>query len=41
MEEGKGRMVRNFKYRSGGQQPKMIWLPAADPAPGADGANVV
>ncbi|KAI8469774.1 MAG: GTP-binding protein Obg/CgtA [Monoraphidium minutum] len=34
-------MVKNLKYKPGGSQPKMIWLPASEPADGADGADVM
>ena len=39
--EGKGRYVPNFKYKPGGRAPKQLWLPAADPANGADGGHVL
>ncbi|KAK9812274.1 hypothetical protein WJX73_009637 [Symbiochloris irregularis] len=39
--KGKGKFVPNFKYKPGGQQPKQIWLPAAQPASGADGGHVI
>ena len=38
---GKGRKVDNFKYKPGGSLPKTLFLPAAPPAQGADGASVV
>jgi hypothetical protein len=41
VEEGKGKMVRNFKYRSGGSQPKQIWLTASEPCDGECGADIV
>ena len=31
----------NFKYRAGSSLPKQIWLPAAQPADGANGASVL
>lgn len=40
MEKGKGRMVRNFKYKPGRGMPKQIWLAASDPADGEAGADV-
>lgn len=40
-EKGKGKQVPNFKYHAGGNQPKQIWLPAAEPADGVSGASVV
>ncbi|CAL8465933.1 g5469 [Coccomyxa elongata] len=40
-ESGKGKKVPNFKYRAGSSLPKQIWLPAAEPADGADGASVL
>ncbi|CAG9460926.1 unnamed protein product [Pedinophyceae sp. YPF-701] len=40
-ERGKGKWVKNFKYRPGGNAPKQIWLPASKPADGYDGADVV
>ena len=36
----RGRYVKNFKYKRGGQQPKRLWLPAKAPARGADGGGV-
>ena len=39
--KGKGKMVPNFKYRPRSSLPKEMWVPAADPAPGADGGDVV
>lgn len=35
------RMVTNLKYKPGGSQGKKIFLPAGEPAEGADGADVV
>ena len=40
-ERGKGRYVRNFKYRPGRNDPKQIWLPDSKPADGEDGGDVV
>lgn len=39
--KGSGKQVDNFKYRPGGNQPKKIFLPSAEPADGADGADVL
>jgi len=39
--KGAGRTVRNFKYRARSSTPKQIFLPAAAPADGAEGASVV
>jgi hypothetical protein len=39
--KGAGRTVRNFKYRARSSSPKEIFLPAAAPADGAEGASVV
>ncbi|EIE18459.1 GTP-binding protein Obg/CgtA [Coccomyxa subellipsoidea C-169] len=36
-----GKKVPNFKYRAGSSLPKQIWLPAAEPADGSDGASVL
>ena len=41
MESGQGKKVDNFKYRARSSLPKRIWLPAAQPADGADGASVL
>jgi len=41
VEAGRGKWVRNLKYKPGGQQAKQVWLPASEPADGADGADVV
>lgn len=41
VEAGRGKWVRNLKYRPGGQQAKKVWLEASEPADGADGADVV
>jgi GTPase involved in cell partitioning and DNA repair len=41
VEAGRGKWVRNLKYRPGGQQAKKVWMPASEPADGADGADVV
>lgn len=41
IESGKGKMVDNFKYKPGGNQSKRMWLPASEPADGADGADVI
>lgn len=41
IESAKGKYVPNNKYKSGGNQPKKLWLPASDPADGADGGDVV
>ncbi|WIA30129.1 hypothetical protein OEZ86_000222 [Tetradesmus obliquus] len=40
VEAGRGKYVKNNKYHPGSNQPKQIWLPASDPADGADGADV-
>eukprot|EP00879_Flechtneria_rotunda_P016960 GHRR01017756.1.p1 GENE.GHRR01017756.1~~GHRR01017756.1.p1 ORF type:complete len:501 (+),score=174.15 GHRR01017756.1:298-1800(+) len=40
VEAGRGKYVKNYKYHAGGNQPKKMWLPASDPADGADGADV-
>jgi hypothetical protein len=40
-EKGEGKKVPNFKYRAGSSLPKQIWLAAAAPADGANGASVV
>ena len=39
--QGAGKMVKNFKYRARSSLPKQVFLPAAAPADGADGASVV
>lgn len=39
--KGAGKTVKNFKYRARSSLPKQIFLPAAAPADGADGASVV
>lgn len=36
-----GRWVENYKYKPGGRQAKKLWLPVAQPADGADGADIV
>ena len=41
MEAGKGKMVRNFKYKPGGNMLKQIWLPASAPDDGTAGADVI
>ena len=41
VESNRGKMVDNFKYNPGGSQPKRMWLPASDPADGANGADVI
>jgi hypothetical protein len=41
VEKGKGKRVPNFKYHAGSNRPKFIWLSAAEPSDGADGASVV
>lgn len=41
VEAGKGKWVRNFKYRPGAGMPKQIWLPASEPADGENGAHVI
>jgi len=41
VKEGKGRMVKNFKYNPGGRQPKEIWLPSGAPAAGQHGGDVL
>ena len=38
---GKGKRVDNFKFRPGGSLPKRLWLPAAPPGAGSDGASVM
>lgn len=40
-ERGKGKKVDNFKYRARSSLPKKIWLPAAAPADGCEGASVL
>ncbi|KAK9819186.1 hypothetical protein WJX74_000064 [Apatococcus lobatus] len=38
-QNGKGKMVKNYKYKPGGNMSKMIWLPNGEPACGANGAD--
>ncbi|KAK9836377.1 hypothetical protein WJX84_008093 [Apatococcus fuscideae] len=40
-ESGKGKMVKNYKYKPGGNMSKQIWLPNGEPACGANGADCV
>eukprot|EP00884_Botryococcus_braunii_P016670 jgi/Botrbrau1/3687/Bobra.0008s0015.2 len=41
ISQNAGKFVKNYKYKAGGQQPKQLWLPAAEPADGWDGADVL
>ena len=41
VEAGRGRWVRNFKYRPNRGQKKEVWLPASEPADGQRGGNVI
>ncbi|KAG1673633.1 hypothetical protein FOA52_013297 [Chlamydomonas sp. UWO 241] len=41
IEHDRGKMVENFKYKPGGNQPKKIFLKASTPGDGSDGADVV
>jgi hypothetical protein len=41
IEAGKGKWVKNFKYRHNSGLKKEIWLPASEPADGQNGADVL